>query len=98
MSLVKTASGIRIIASNFSYSSEQITFKALPTVVSESSQKPVDDSSILGKVQSDSIKGTTTSKTVVPAAKSTTILCTKGKVTRKIVGINPKCPNGFKKK
>lgn len=32
------------------------------------------------------------------AAKIKTISCTKGKVVRKIVGLPPKCPKGFKKK
>jgi hypothetical protein len=29
---------------------------------------------------------------------TTEIYCTKGKTTRKIIGLNPKCPAGFKKK
>ena len=32
------------------------------------------------------------------SAKKKTITCTKGKVTKKIKGINPKCPKGYKKK
>ena len=31
-------------------------------------------------------------------SKKKTITCTKGKVTKKIAGTNPKCPTGFKKK
>jgi hypothetical protein len=30
--------------------------------------------------------------------KKTSITCTKGKTTRKVTGVNPKCPKGFKKK
>ena len=30
--------------------------------------------------------------------KSVTITCIKGKVSKKIVGANPKCPTGYKKK
>ena len=30
--------------------------------------------------------------------KKSTITCTKGKITKKITGVNPKCPLGFKKK
>jgi hypothetical protein len=26
------------------------------------------------------------------------ITCTKGKVTKKVLGVNPKCPTGYKKK
>lgn len=32
------------------------------------------------------------------AIKKTTITCTKGKLSKKIVGLNPKCPSGYKKK
>jgi len=30
-------------------------------------------------------------------SKKTTITCTKGKATKKVTGINPKCPVGYKK-
>jgi hypothetical protein len=33
-----------------------------------------------------------------PAAKKTTITCVKGKLTKKVTAINPKCPKGYKKK
>ncbi len=33
-----------------------------------------------------------------PIAKTTTISCVKGKLTKKVTGINPKCPAGYKKK
>ena len=32
------------------------------------------------------------------AATKTTITCVKGKTTKKVTGINPKCPSGYKKK
>jgi hypothetical protein len=32
------------------------------------------------------------------AAKKSTITCTKGKVSKKVSAINPKCPTGYKKK
>jgi hypothetical protein len=35
---------------------------------------------------------------VKPVAKKSTITCIKGKVTKKVVGVNPKCPAGYKKK
>jgi len=39
-------------------------------------------------------------QTSVPVAKpkSITILCTKGKLTKKVTAVNPKCPTGYKKK
>ncbi|WP_353203045.1 hypothetical protein [Polynucleobacter sp.] len=33
-----------------------------------------------------------------PAAKKTTITCVKGKLTKKVTAVNPKCPTGYKKK
>ena len=30
--------------------------------------------------------------------KKVTITCVKGKLTKKVTGINPKCPSGYKKK
>jgi hypothetical protein len=32
------------------------------------------------------------------AAKKTTITCVKGKTTKKVTAVNPKCPTGYKKK
>lgn len=40
----------------------------------------------------------TTAATPKPAVKKTTITCKKGKTTRKVTGVSPKCPTGFKKK
>jgi hypothetical protein len=31
-------------------------------------------------------------------AKKTTITCVKGKTTKKVTAVKPKCPNGYKKK
>ncbi len=35
---------------------------------------------------------------VIPIAKKTTISCNKGKITKKVTGVSPKCPAGYKKK
>jgi hypothetical protein len=35
---------------------------------------------------------------VVAKPKSVTISCIKGKLLKKISGVNPKCPTGYKKK
>ena len=32
------------------------------------------------------------------AKKKTTITCVKGKITKKVTAVNPKCPSGYKKK
>jgi hypothetical protein len=40
-----------------------------------------------------------TKKTVtIPNLKKTTITCIKGKVTKKVTAVSPKCPTGYKKK
>jgi hypothetical protein len=33
-----------------------------------------------------------------PVVKKTTITCVKGKLTKKVTAVNPKCPAGYKKK
>jgi len=33
-----------------------------------------------------------------PVVKATTITCVKGKITKKVTAVNPKCPTGYKKK
>jgi len=35
---------------------------------------------------------------VSPTIKNTTITCIKGKLTKKVTAVNPKCPSGYKKK
>jgi hypothetical protein len=35
---------------------------------------------------------------VKQASKKSTITCVKGKLTKKVTGVNPKCPTGYKKK
>lgn len=42
--------------------------------------------------------GNTISALEIQAAKNKTISCTKGKVVKRISGITPKCPSGYKKK
>ena len=40
-----------------------------------------------------------TSASAAPvAAKKTSITCVKGKITKKVIAVNPKCPTGYKKK
>lgn len=38
------------------------------------------------------------SQAKAPAAKKTTITCVKGKLTKKVTAVSPKCPAGYKKK
>ena len=45
------------------------------------------------------LKPTQSSSTpTTPASKSVTITCTKGTISKKFMGVNPKCPTGYKKK
>jgi hypothetical protein len=41
---------------------------------------------------------TTTVPAVIATQKSTTITCVKGKNTKKVTAVNPKCPTGYKKR
>lgn len=38
------------------------------------------------------------SQTTAPAAKKSTITCVKGKISKKVTAVSPKCPAGYKKK
>jgi hypothetical protein len=40
----------------------------------------------------------TPAATAKPAKKKITIACVKGKTTKKVTAVSPKCPSGFKKK
>jgi hypothetical protein len=61
---------------------DNFTFSS-PTIKVKFSQESVVPSAIPAKVE---------------PKKSSTITCIKGKISRKISGVNPKCPKGFKKK
>jgi len=43
-------------------------------------------------------KSAAEAKAMAQAAKKKTITCIKGKLTKKVIGVNPKCPAGYKKK
>jgi hypothetical protein len=49
------------------------------------------------KFSQDSAQPTATTAKIAPK-KSSTITCIKGKTSKKITGVNPKCPAGYKKK
>jgi hypothetical protein len=54
------------------------------------------------KLSQDQVKNVETQKsataTVKSKSKKVSITCTKGKITKKVVGVSPKCPKGFVKK
>jgi hypothetical protein len=50
---------------------------------------------ITGTAESNS--PTTTTTTTVPAAVRTTITCMRGRTTKKVAAVSPKCPSGYKR-
>ena len=44
------------------------------------------------------LKGLFPPEDAKPAAKKTTITCIKGKLSKKVTAVSPKCPAGYKKK
>jgi hypothetical protein len=73
---------LRVQLDNFHFSAPKITIKFASTA--PSAQTPTTASTPVTK-----------SPSVAAPAKKTTITCTKGKLTKKIIGVNPKCPKGF---
>ena len=53
---------------------------------------------IKAKLTQEAEASPTPSASSKPAAKAVTITCIKGKVTKKVTAVNPKCPSGYKKK
>jgi hypothetical protein len=76
---------------NFHYSSPTIQIRLLqeevakPTATPAANSKPVPTPSA-------------TAAAPVAAAKKTTISCLKGKLSKKVTAVSPKCPAGYKKK
>jgi hypothetical protein len=66
-----------------------VTFKS--KVDAQDSKLAYIDSELVAAMKSEVDKNK-------PLAKTTTISCIKGKLTKKVTGINPKCPAGYKKK
>jgi hypothetical protein len=74
-------------AKNFEFSAPIIKAKLTQEVVVEPTPTPTP---------TPTATATPTKKPVV--AKKTTITCVKGKTTKKVTAVKPKCPTGFKKK
>jgi hypothetical protein len=65
--------------------------------------KLTQDANAVAAVPSPSAKPSASAEpapqaTVAPMIKKSTITCVKGKATKKVIAISPKCPAGFKKK
>ena len=86
----KVANGfLEVHARNFHYSSATVVIKAIPNLDLPQIPK-IAEAPIVSEVP-------TVAKANVIAAKKT-ITCTKGKLTKKVTSVNPKCPTGYKKK
>jgi hypothetical protein len=48
--------------------------------------------------KSDPLAASSPSASAKPASKAATITCIKGKTSKKVTAVNPKCPAGYKKK
>jgi len=91
-SMTEKEGWIKLSAYGFNFSSPTIKVKL-------SQVQPEQPKVEVTKVESQpapSVTDAASPQTVV--LKKKTITCTKGKVTKKVSGVNPKCPTGFKKK
>jgi hypothetical protein len=101
---VATVSGQRIgddyliVSTGFHYSSPTLRVKLSQDNAvkpADNAVKPVENSA---STQSESKNESKVAAPAIAAKKIKVINCVKGKLTRKISGVNPKCPTGFKKK
>ena len=68
----------------------QASTSATPSSTTEASPTPKPSASVSATV--------TPKPSTKPSVTSTTITCVKGKTTKKVTGVNPKCPTGYSKK
>ena len=80
-----------IISTGFHYSSPTLRVK----LSQDNAVKPAENSA---SAQSESKDESKVAAPAIAAKKIKVINCVKGKLIRKISGVNPKCPTGFKKK
>jgi hypothetical protein len=78
---------LQLSAKNFTFSAPTIRIK----LTQDQAVKPVENSS-----SNQSKEESKASTPAVSVKKIKVINCVKGKLTRKISGVNPKCPSGFK--
>ena len=88
---IKESNGwVSLSANGFTYSAPVIKVKLSQDKVETPKEEPS-----VGKNQ---VKESTAGKPQVTSLKKKSITCTKGKVTKKVIDLNPKCPTGFKRK
>ena len=85
---------LRLKAHGFTFSSPTLKIKLTQNAPSAPTQ-----SAQPAKSESTNSSTPEKSASAAPApAKKISITCVKGKVVRKVIGVAPKCPAGFKKK
>jgi hypothetical protein len=96
---------IRFGAYGFTFSAPTLKIKLFEVVATNpvTPADPVksvvkDESQPVPKQEVTATNTTTTSAVKVKKTVTKSISCVKGKITKKVSGINPKCPIGFKKK
>jgi hypothetical protein len=84
--------GANVFERNFSLTKIEycgkLTGFPIPTICPQERQKKLDDKAAADKAAADK----------AGASKKSTIICVKGKLTKKVTAVNPKCPSGYKKK
>jgi hypothetical protein len=61
-------------------------------------QIAIEDAAAKAKAEAEAKAVEAAAKAVEAAPKKTTITCVKGKTTKKVTAVKPKCPSGYKKK
>ncbi len=87
---------LRLNAFNFEYSApiiKAVLTQETPTPTASATESPSPQPTVVEPSPSPS-KNTN----LVTTAKRTTIVCTKGKLTKRVTAVKPKCPAGYKKK
>jgi len=85
-SLVERGGWLKLSANGFTFSN--------PIVKVKLSQEKV----VVAPTPTPSASATPTPIAAPAAAKKTSITCVKGKTTKKVTAVNPKCPTGYKKR
>ena len=81
-----------------SWKEEAATPTPTPTPVATATPTPTPTPSPSETASATPTPTPTVVATVKPAAKKTTITCVKGKKTKKVTAVKPKCPKGYKKR
>ena len=86
-----------LTAANFHFSAPTLKLKLTGSPSSTKSEVNSPQASAPSPSPQPSMTSTPLAKTI-SMQKKKTITCTKGKTTKKVTGLSPKCPPGYKKK